>query len=102
MTIGPLQFLIRSRGKRPVAHLWTGDDTACRMASTGGLKLERYFFCEFIDDFPICEMCGKKSDFGAGNPHRKPEIHSREIHTTGHSGKTPTTLDMLGRGCDVA
>jgi hypothetical protein len=32
------------------------------------------------------------------NPHRNGRSHTGEIPTTGHSGKTPTTLDISGRG----
>jgi hypothetical protein len=42
-------------------------------------------------------QCGKTSRFSRGNPYRKPPIHSGETHTTGHSGETPTTLDISGR-----
>jgi hypothetical protein len=44
--------------------------------------------------------CGKSPRFDAGNPHRKPEIHSGETRTTVHSGETRTTLDISGRGSD--
>jgi hypothetical protein len=43
---------------------------------------------------------GKNPSFGAGIPHRKPEIHRGETHTTVHSGETGTTLDISGRGSD--
>jgi hypothetical protein len=47
-------------------------------------------------------QCGKKSGFRVGNPHRKQAIHSGEPPTTRHGGETPTTLDISGRGLNVA
>lgn len=35
------QYLVRRKGKGK-AHLWDGNDTACRMYSTGGLSKKRY------------------------------------------------------------
>ena len=68
-------YLIR-RGnlrKRAVAHIWHGDyprsnegDTACRMASTGGLNFRRYLIAvnplhisksAEKTELPICHMC---------------------------------------------
>ena len=37
-----MTYLIRIKGARQVAHLWNGDDTLCRMASTGGLTMRKY------------------------------------------------------------
>ena len=46
--------------KRYVSHIWIGDDTECRMASTGGLDLHNprrkwRVVKEPIGD--ICKMC---------------------------------------------
>jgi hypothetical protein len=46
----------------------------------------------------IKSQCRKTPNLGEGNPHRKRPFHSGETHTTGHSGETPTTFDILGRG----
>jgi len=35
-----MQYLIRGvTRKTPVSHIWIGDDTECRMASTGGIDM---------------------------------------------------------------
>ena len=49
-------FLVR-RNKPRVAHIWTGDDTACRMYSTGGLEKLKYVVADadlglFMNDQP--------------------------------------------------
>ena len=61
-------------GSRWVAHIWYGDypksrdgDTACRMASTGGLNVGKYLISPtpihigprngIKTELPICQMC---------------------------------------------
>jgi hypothetical protein len=56
------QYLIRKRGKSRRAHIWNGTDTACRMASTGGLKVEDFAVVESVGDMPICRMCSEKGE----------------------------------------
>jgi hypothetical protein len=48
-------YLISKRGR--IAHIWDGKDTACRMASTGGLKLEKCRAVDEIGERAICQMC---------------------------------------------
>lgn len=50
-------YLIRKRGKSRTAHIWTGTDTVCRMASTGGLKMENYEVSVGIGNRAVCPMC---------------------------------------------
>ena len=52
---GP-QYLIRRRKSR-TAHVWTGKDTACRMASTGGLDMKNYEVTTSTGGLKICPMC---------------------------------------------
>lgn len=49
------QYIVRRR-KPKVAHIWTGEDTRCRMASTGGLDPANY---SVVSDpgLPVCAMC---------------------------------------------
>jgi len=47
-------------------------------------------------------QCGESSFSGMENPHRNEPINSGENPTTGHGGKTPTTIDISGREVDVA
>lgn len=50
-------YLIRLRGKKNKAHYWVDGDTACSMASTGGLKMDRYDVFDSPMDREICHMC---------------------------------------------
>jgi len=54
-------YLIRQTkgkiGKKAKAHYWDGMDTMCRMASTGGLKIERYSVFDSPMEKDICTMC---------------------------------------------
>lgn len=47
------------KGNRP-AHIWTGSDTLCRMASTGGLSLKSYRPLEELDGQQVCQLCESK------------------------------------------
>jgi hypothetical protein len=48
-------YLVRLRSPK-VAHLWTGEDTACKMASTGGLEPSKYALVAKAP-VPLCSMC---------------------------------------------
>lgn len=50
-------YLIRRRGQKQRAHIWLGSDTACRMASTGGLKLARFEVTQDLNGKDLCQMC---------------------------------------------
>lgn len=55
-----MRYLVRKThraSKKPVAHLWKGDDTVCRMASTGGLAVRKYVVLDDVGDMKICTMC---------------------------------------------
>lgn len=54
-----MSYLVPSKGKlKNAAHLWTGEDTLCRMYSTGGLKLRRgYRITESAEGRRTCVMC---------------------------------------------
>lgn len=43
--------------KNTRAHIWTEDDTVCRMWSTGGLKRESYEVQDDRGNHKICHMC---------------------------------------------
>jgi hypothetical protein len=61
------QFLIRKRGAKAKAHLWTGADTVCRMWSTGGLKQESYEVRPDRGLHETCHMCAQL----AGSPDER-------------------------------
>lgn len=55
-----MTYLTRKRGKSPRVHIWLGDDTACKMASTGGLdirKPNKWVFVHETFGRPVCKMC---------------------------------------------
>lgn len=52
-----MKYLIRDRGKIRAAHYWTGNDTYCKMASTGGLNKKGYSIFEDDKGLKICSMC---------------------------------------------
>jgi hypothetical protein len=52
-----MQFLLKPTEKKTAAHIWTSDDTLCRMASTGGLDPQRYKVAIDFGDHKICHMC---------------------------------------------
>jgi hypothetical protein len=54
-----LGYLVRLR-KPQVAHLWTGNDTACSMVSTGGLNAAKYTVLQQTT-LPLCSMCSNSS-----------------------------------------
>jgi hypothetical protein len=49
--------VIRKKGIKQKAHIWKGEDTACRMWSAGGLKKELFVMHETTLDKGICVMC---------------------------------------------
>ncbi len=52
-----MKWLVRKSRKKTAIHLWTGEDTLCRMASTGGLDLERYVIVSDDCGRNSCHMC---------------------------------------------
>lgn len=55
-----MQFLIRKTGAKAKAHVWKGEDTACRMWSTGGLKKSRFEVRKDRGEHEICHMCSEE------------------------------------------
>lgn len=58
------------KNQKSVAHVWKGEDTACRMASTGGLKMSLYLVSEESGGRRICSMCSQASLHSKG-PERE-------------------------------
>jgi hypothetical protein len=54
--------------RKKAAHIWTGRDTLCRMASTGGLNRKRYEVSDDPGERFICQIC---SGLDARMPNRK-------------------------------
>lgn len=57
-------WLIRKKGKKVKAHIWLGNDTVCRMYSTGGMKPTRYETSESRDEHEISHMCATLNKTG--------------------------------------
>ncbi|MEA5418437.1 hypothetical protein VB712_04310 [Spirulina sp. CCNP1310] len=53
------KFLIRKKGKKQKAHIWTRKDTSCKMWSTGGLNSlsGAYSLFNSCMEKEICTMC---------------------------------------------
>jgi hypothetical protein len=51
-----MKYLVR-RARTGKAHHWVSGDTLCRMASTGGLNVNRYLVKPTTDGRAICRMC---------------------------------------------
>lgn len=74
-------FLV-SRKKNRRAHIWTGADTICRMASTGGLPLKKYLIVQTIDpDHLVCEICLYKQRRPGNTPIEPVKACSRPDET---------------------
>ena len=56
------EFLVHIRGEIKAAHLWDGNDTLCRMASTGGLRIKNYHVTTDRGNRRICQLCAKRAD----------------------------------------
>jgi len=52
-----MQFYFNPKKKTTVAHIWTGEDTACKMLSSGGMRPGKKEVSERVDGRPVCEMC---------------------------------------------
>jgi hypothetical protein len=61
----PIRWAFRGKNNRP-AHIWIGSDTACRMASTGGLNIRRYTIADTRGSRDVCFMCRKVTGFRDG------------------------------------
>lgn len=63
------QYLSRKTGERPRFHYWNGEDTACRMWSTGGIKRKGKFIAlpKIDDDARLCRLC--KAIVESKKPH---------------------------------
>ena len=52
-----MQYLFNEKRKGTAAHIWVGDDTACRMLSTGGIRLGNKELHDMLDHRRVCLMC---------------------------------------------
>ena len=83
-----MRYLIRKKKAKSndkiKSHIWQGKDTACRMASTGGLVMRYYEVTNFLrDDNGICKNCIKnillaKQGKGHNSRRRKRWIKKKE------------------------
>lgn len=52
-----MQYFYDPARKKTVAHIWTGNDTACTMFSTGGLRDKKRQVFPDAGNKPVCLMC---------------------------------------------
>ena len=53
-----MEYLARKKfTAKARCHVWTGFDTACRMASSGGLRLSKYMLIQGTGGRLICKNC---------------------------------------------
>lgn len=58
------RYLVKKRWKKkpPVAHIWEGNDTRCRMWSTGGIVKKDRYEVVATTDHEICQICREAGD----------------------------------------
>ena len=59
-----MRYLVHKSKKGTAAHVWTGEDTACRMFSTGGLgrhALKKHLVTGDPQGRRVCQLCVSKS-----------------------------------------
>lgn len=82
-------YIMKVRRARS-AHVWTGNDTLCRMWSTGGLKKSGYVYSSEDTGLPTCYMCdtNKKSRCVQipSQSKRKPWVYIASAYTKGDTG----------------
>lgn len=71
-------YLIRKK-KAKTAHLWDGEDTVCRMYSTGGLN-KRHYKIVYPNELPVCTMCQSKKDSGRAPVKHPPKFSQAAIN----------------------
>ena len=78
-----MNYIRRAKGKKAKDHIWTGEDTACRMWSTGGLKIGQKWIKEDRPLHPVCTMCrvnsGKGESFGFSETKDESVLHLKAI-----------------------
>lgn len=52
-----MEYLYNKKKQGTAAHIWLGDDTACRMVSTGGIRRGKKEIHRELDHRRVCLMC---------------------------------------------
>lgn len=74
-----MKYLIRDKGKIKAYHIWTGDDTACRMWSTGGMQKKKgYTLHDETMGLRLCCMC-ENNERSKGLALNKKGTHSQRL-----------------------
>lgn len=90
----------RDRGRPPVAHIWDGIDTLCRMHSTGGISRPGRV-TESTEGRSVCRLC--RGDMATYPPIDTPPITQPDTLPTAEeieAARTPNggwTRDQLAR-----
>jgi hypothetical protein len=67
-------YLLRRRSPRSPAHIWLGQDTACRSYRSGGLGSGGYFVVRDCGQRPLCQSCEReirRFDYPVGDGWRQ-------------------------------
>lgn len=94
-----MKYLIKKKQLKRRAHYWTGNDTACRMASTGGLNLSQYTVSDTCGGRKICELC-QRSDQARRGPEKVANPGSEEAVKMGCT--CPVIDNHHGQGIPVS
>ncbi len=95
-----MNYLIRE-DKLSVAHVWYGNDTACKMWSGGGLKSIKWSVAGENKDRRICKVCIKKQDkivrkeLVKFNASLKPKKRKKQKQTKATSSRWEKSKDFL-------
>ena len=96
------KYLVPKR-KKGKAHVWTGEDTQCRMASTGGLSMSRYDLAvELPEGVEVCSLCSgnitpaekKPTITTRKEPSKEFPKHELELQADGSYRSKPYSFDI--------
>ena len=67
------RYIFNERKQRSSAHIWDGQDTACRMWSTGGMSSTKpgYVTAFGLEGRLLCHMCRVVAEKSAGSSPRE-------------------------------
>jgi hypothetical protein len=73
-------YLIRKNQSQKKAHIWTGDDTQCRMWSTGGIRKRRsWIVSETARGYAICKLCSGENSYQDYDPQKEFEDRMKNM-----------------------
>ena len=100
MNPGDLMYLLNPLKNKSAAHYWDGQDTLCRMFSTGGLTKRKQKIFNDPMGKPICLMCLNAQQKATMQPEPKVETCSNRFELISRWGQPVDKVwahDMLER-----